>query len=117
VLGRPPSGWALRRRRARAGRAGAGAPQRNDAAPDQPGGAARPAAPPPSRPRTSVALPRTDLRVVDPVAAGVTNQALVSFPGFMRLPRILVVVPIWFLLTADTPTPATTPSATASPSP
>src|SRR5207253_3174497 len=58
------------------------------------------------------------LTVVDPVAAGVTNQALVSFPGFMRLPWILVLVPIWFLLTAETsPSPAaTTPTASPSPS-
>src|SRR5438105_13477513 len=86
--------------RARPGRARAGTPRPDDPALDQPDGNARPAAAAPRNSRTSLALPRADLRLVDPVAAGVTNSALVSFPGSMRFLRLLVSVPISFLLTA-----------------
>ena len=33
-----------------------------------------------------MALPRAELRLVDPVASGVTKPFLLSFPGFMRFP-------------------------------
>jgi hypothetical protein len=59
--------------------------------------------------------------VVDSVAAGVTNQGLVSFRRFMRLLRFLVVVPLWLLLTAEgpspTPNPESSPTAAASDNP
>ena len=67
--------------------------------------------------------------MVDPVAPGVTKRTLVSFPGFMRFLRLLVLLPVWLLvIAADTPTtspspspagatPATTPTPTPSPSP
>jgi hypothetical protein len=55
------------------------------------------------------------------MAAGVTKQGLVSFPGFMRWLRVLVVIPVWLLLTAETPSPSPSPSPaqseTPSPSP
>src|SRR5207245_1665295 len=72
-------------------------------------------APAARRDRPWLALPGADLGVVDPLAPGVTEPALVSFPGFMRLRRVLVAIPFWlllFLLTA-----ATGPSPTASPPP
>jgi hypothetical protein len=55
------------------------------------------------------------------MAAGVTNPGLVSFPAFMRWLRLLVVIPVWLLLTAATPSPSPSPtpaqSETPSPSP
>ena len=67
----------------------------------------------------------TDLRLVHSLAAGVTNRPLESFPGFMRLLRVLFVVPLWLLFapavsaddTTPTPTPPSSPSPSPSPSP
>jgi len=70
-----------------------------------------------------VAVPGAHLGLVDSVASGVTNRRLLSFPGFMRLLRVLVFLPLWLLLTAEaspSPSPtdtATTPSPSPSPSP
>lgn len=50
------------------------------------------------------------------MAAGVTNRRLVSFPRFMRLLRVLVVVPLWLLLTAEGPSPNPTPNPDSTPS-
>jgi len=55
--------------------------------------------------------------MVDSVAPGVTNMGLVSFPAFMRLLRVLLVVPLWLLLTAEGPSPAPSPTAAASDNP
>jgi hypothetical protein len=56
--------------------------------------------------------------MVDSMAAGVTEQLLVSFRRFMRIPRALVLlVPIWLLLVAATPTPTSPTPPAPSPSP
>jgi hypothetical protein len=47
-----------------------------------------------------MAFPRTDLGVVDPLAAGVTESLLVSFPRFMRFPRALGLAPAAIALAA-----------------
>src|SRR6266446_6814979 len=54
--------------------------------------------------------------MVDPMASGVTISGLVPFPGFMRFLRLLVLLPVWLILTADT-SPAATPSPSVSASP
>ena len=78
-----------------------------------------------------MALSRTDLGMVDSLAAGVTIRRLVPFPGFMRFLRPLVLLPVWLILTAAaspspsdaspspaaSPTPQPSPSASPSPSP
>lgn len=70
-----------------------------------------------------MALSEPQLRVVGAVASrlGVTNPALLSFPGFMRLIPALVFLPAWFLLVGAAPPPSPTgtptPSASSSPSP
>jgi len=69
--------------------------------------------------------------MVDSLAAGVTIRRLVPFPDFMRFLRLLVLLPVWLILTAAaspsprdaspspaaSPTPAATPSPSPSPSP
>lgn len=69
-----------------------------------------------------MAVSRSDFGLVGALAACVTNPDLLSFHGFMPLSRILVSLPVWFLLVAATPpspaaTPAPTPTPTATPTP
>ena len=47
-----------------------------------------------------MAIPRADLGVVDPVAAGVTKPTLVPLPRFMRLPRLVRLAPAAVVLAA-----------------
>src|SRR5207245_11695297 len=115
----------VRRRGTRARRAGARSARQDDGRVAPPCRGAHAQAPAARRDRPWLALPGADLGVVDALAPGVTEPALVSFPGFMRLRRVLVAFPFWlllFLLTAATgpsPTasPPPSPSAPASPSP
>src|SRR5207245_1118413 len=74
-------------------------------------------APAARRDRPWLALPGADLGVVDPLAPGVTEPALVSFPGFMRLRRVLVAIPFWLLLFLLPSPPGPSPTAHPPPTP
>src|SRR5207248_3242173 len=88
----------LRRRRARAPRARARGGRQDDGRPHQPGRAARPQTALSGRPRPWMEVPRSELGLVDPMAAGVTKPTLLSFRGLMRLsgsPRLYPVVVVF----------------------